>query len=262
MNSSKIISNRTMRSAVLMLIACGCGVIDEPARGQAPAAEKIVFSANFDSYEEAGNWGGTDGWKVVSRPPSDFKAAIGNAYGKTGKGLLLQNTKVQDSGGSFRISRRLDEAAGNAHFTVAFDYFVPTAGNPEVSSRFDVYLEDVDGVGAPPFQLGLETSRGVFTSKVTSKGDEAAGVRPTKEYASFKVARDQWHTLRIEVDQDKGRFRLRLDDTPVSAGGEEWFAFQTDRPLAVAKSKILSFTASTASPSSTRHIDNLIVSVP
>ncbi|MEI7435717.1 MAG: hypothetical protein WCL16_02790 [bacterium] len=58
------------------------------------------------------------------------------------------------------------------------------------------------------------------------------------------------------------RSRLRLDDTPVSAGGEEWFSFQTDRPLVVAKPKILGFTASTVSPSSTRHSDNLVVSVP
>lgn len=250
-----------MRLLKRCLVTLACFLLSFSSRcpGAPVPNEKTAYAANFDVFPDNPKWAGDDGWKVEVPSGADFTAAIGKAFGKEGKGLLLQNKQVKDSKAWFWVRRRLDEVLDQPRFAISFDLLVALE-EEGVGGRLDVGLTEA-GSSAAPISLAMEGARIMFVGK-EPKADEAGGTRGSLEFAQAKVEKGQWHHVRIEVDQDQGRFRVLLDEAPVCLQGEEWFPFRKEQVLSPSKPKTLYFSVAAGWASSTRQIDGLVVSVP
>ena len=243
----------------LFTLACILLPFSSRCPGAPVTGETTAYTANFDAFPDSPKWAGDDGWKIEVPSGADFTAAIGKAYGKEGKGLLLQNKQVKDAKVWSYVRRRLDEVLNQPRFAISFDFFV-APDEEGVGGRLDVGLTEA-GSSAAPVSLAMEGGRILFVGR-EPKADEAGGTKGSLEFGQAKVEKGQWHHVRIEVDQDKGCFRVLLDAAPVSQQKEEWFPFRKEQALSPSRAKTLAFSVAAAWLTSTRHIDNLVVSVP
>ena len=235
----------------MLSFVCLAVAAADPAPAEAP---KPAFEATFDATEDADPWTPVAPWIEQRQEGVAVKLAVGEAYGKDGKGLLLQN--VQDAEFNkknlLRLAAPLPDVTGKPAFTIEFDYRMPKAKN--AAGRVDVGLNEA---GWQKFFIMTGHSVGF----IYEEGKDEKG-KPFAKYARVGTQPGEWYRIKAEIDQANQRFRVSVNDKIVPCGDGEWAKWRYNRPADIAKPKQLYFTCRANWPDCIRHFDNIRVTVP